>query len=158
MSHDLDLLFMVHWLHQNFMSSSFSQYLPTAEQAYSVLIFIIGCPCQPDIIYVIKQFHISWFTNFVILFWLRPLLLEITYDRKVIRCTKVNMYHGNHFTNLLLNILMHKNSLWSVFHPLVQAGETFIASSFCWDKRAKRGRKAKFPGYILVVFLFFIRF
>ena len=40
---------------------------------------------------------------------------------------------------------MHKNSLWSVFHPLLQAGETFIASSFCFfldferqDKKDKR--------------------
>ena len=82
--------------------------------------------------HVIKPFLISWFTNFIILFWLRPVLLEITYDRtNLISCTKVNMYHGNHVTTILLNILMHTNSLWSVFHPLVQAGETFIASSFC---------------------------
>ena len=130
MSFDLDLIFMVQWLHKIFWEASFLskyQWQNKLIRSPSSLLDV-----HVSLTHVIKPFPISWFTNFVILFWLRPLLLEFTYDRtNLIPFTKVNMYHGNHVTTMLLNILTHKNSLWSVFHPLVQAGETFIASSFC---------------------------
>ena len=60
---------------------------------------------------------------------------------------KSNSVHkGEHvprqpFHKLTLNILMHKNSLWPVFHPLVQAGETFIASSFCYQIESEKTQR-----------------
>ena len=62
MPHDLDLIFMVHRLHQNFLSSSFSQYLPRIGQAFLVCISIIGSQCQSDTCHLALT-SFSWFID-----------------------------------------------------------------------------------------------